>query len=207
MLKTIKLNINCPEIVEGNCKIPSAVKFDFYLNNKIIFSEFYLNNNSIDYSFETNFDVEKTNIFKLLYTSFGVEIVKNTENKILDINEFIITPNVNYIRDVNSVYDLTITENPSCSCSPDTRVYEKRGLFKKDYFINDKHKVILTEYCMNSTQSENTIFAQEIANLWNHTDKLTFKIIECYRPFNNQEKRGSEDLADKYTLTIKLAIV
>lgn len=207
MLKTIKLNIDCPEVVRGSCKIPSGVRFDFYLNDRIIFSEFYLENKPIEHSFEIDFDIEKTNILKLLYSSFDVEIDKNTENKILDINEFIITPNVNYMKDINSVYDFTITENPSCSSTEDTRVWEKRGVFKKDYFINDIHKGVLTEYGMNSTQTENTIFAQEIAKLWNHNDKITFKILESYAPFNNQEKRGPEDLADKYTLTTELAII
>jgi hypothetical protein len=209
--KTIKVTINCPEIQNGACQTPSDIFFDFYINNKLIFSELHLKNTFIEYSYETDFDVEKTNVLKLLSSSKNIEDAE-LQADVVDVNEFIISPNANYIKDINKVYDLLITDlDISCHCphNHNTQDLAYKGKFKKDYFLNDKLKGTLTEYCIDS-EDNNSKLAQkltELAYLWNYTDKLSFKIIESYRPFNSHEKQGLQDLADKYTLTINLEII
>jgi hypothetical protein len=207
--KIIKVTIDCPEIQNGSCQTPSDILFDFYINNKLIFSELNLKNNFIEGSYEIDFDIEKTNVLKLLSSSKNIEDAE-LQADVIDVNEFIISPNANYIKDINKVYDLLIKDlDISCHCPHNSQDFAYKGKFKKDYFLNDKLKGTLTEYCIDSEEN-NSKLAQKLTELaypWNYTDKLSFKIIESYRPFNNQEKQGSQDLADKYTLTINVEII
>ena len=203
--KTIKVTIDCPEIQNGSCQTPSDILFDFYINNKLIFSEFNLRNNFIEGFYEIDFDIEKTNILKLLSSSKIIESVK-IQADVVDAHEFIISPNANYIKDINKVYDLLIKDLViSCHDSQHIQDYSDNYTVEKDYLINDKLKGT-NRICKNIFEHNNFEFA-ELANSWNYTDKLSFKIIENYRSFNSQGKQVSQNLADRYTLTINVEII
>jgi hypothetical protein len=211
--KTVKITIDSLEIQK--LKTFNEFVFDFYINNELIFSDFNLKNTFIESSYEINFDIEKTNVLKLIspYKNISYKNIEGLELQadIINVTEFIILPNANYIKEINKVYDLLITEkinnlsiedfNISCNCSQNAQDCSDKSLLKRDYFLNDKLKGT-NRICKNIKDNKSEF--RELAYPWNYTDKISFKITDSYRFLNSQDKQGSYDTC---TLTINVEII